>query len=104
VDGALGYDALLSPWATMAVDLLASWEIGTSRLRVPPPVQYLAPAHRTLDVTNIPGQPDNLMSLNLGFKFRTRRGIQLVTNALFPLRDSGLQPSVAWTGGLEYNF
>lgn len=104
VDGALGYDVLLSPWATMAVDVLGSWEIGASRLRVPPSVLYLAPARRTLDVTNIPGQHDDLMSLNLGFKFRTRRGIQIVTNALFPLRDSGLQPSVAWTGGLEYNF
>jgi hypothetical protein len=104
VDGALGYDALLSPWATMAVDVLGSWEIGASRLHVPKPVLYLAPARRTLDVTNIPSQPDNLMSLNLGFKFRTQRGIQIVTNALFPLRNSGLQPSVAWTGGLEYNF
>jgi hypothetical protein len=104
IDGALGYDALLSPWATMAVDMLGSWEIGASRLHVPPPVQYLAPAKRTLDVTNIPSQPDNLMSLNFGFKFRTRRGIQIVTNSLFPLRNSGLQPSVAWTAGLEYNF
>jgi hypothetical protein len=104
IDGALGYDALLSPWATMAVDMLGSWEIGSSRLHVPPPVHYLAPASRTLDVTNIPGQPDNLMSLNFGFKFRTRRGIQIVTNSLFPLRNSGLQPSVAWTAGLEYNF
>ena len=39
-----------------------------------------------------------------GFKFQTPRGILLTTNALFPLRNSGMQPSVVWTGGLEYNF
>jgi hypothetical protein len=44
------------------------------------------------------------MALSFGFKFRTRRGIEIVTNALFPLRDSGLQPNVAWTGALQYNF
>ena len=41
---------------------------------------------------------------SVGFKFQTPRGILLVTNALFPLRNSGLQPAVVWTGGLEYNF
>ena len=55
-------------------------------------------------VTNIPSQPDNYMGLSFGFKFRTHRGIEIVTNALFPLRDSGLQPNVAWTGALQYNF
>ena len=103
VDANLGYDALLAPWATMAVDVLGSWQIGKSRLRVPAPVFY-PPQGRTLDVTNIPSQQDNYMSLNIGFKFQTQRGIQVVTSALFPLRDSGLQPSVVWTGGLEYNF
>jgi hypothetical protein len=45
------------------------------------------------------------MSFNFGFKFRTRRGLQIVTSALFPLRDSALlQPTIAWTGGVEYSF
>jgi hypothetical protein len=104
VDATLGYDALLSPWATMAFDVLSSWEIGTSHLRVPAPVQYQAPVVRTLDVTNIPAQQDNFLSIAVGFKFTTKRGIQIITNALFPLRDSGLQPGVMWTGGLGYNF
>jgi hypothetical protein len=54
--------------------------------------------------TNIPGQRDDLMAASLGFKFATQRGILLVTNALIPLRNSGLQPNVVWTGGIEYNF
>ena len=104
VDAALGYDALLAPWATMAVDVLSSWQIGASHLKVPSPVQYQKPVARTLDVTNIPAQRDNYMSIALGFKFATKRGIQIVTNALFPLRDAGLQPGVMWTGGVAYNF
>jgi hypothetical protein len=67
-------------------------------------VVFLAPLRHTVEVTNIPSQQDDLLSMSIGFKFRTTRGIQIVTNALFPLRDSGLQPSVMWTGGVEYNF
>ena len=104
VDVAAGYDALLAPWATTVFDLLGSWQVGKSKLQVPAPVVYDAPVRRSFDVTNIPSQQDNYMSATVGFKFATRRGIQIVTNALFPLRNSGLQPSVMWTGGLEYNF
>jgi hypothetical protein len=103
-DLTLGYDALLAPWATMAFDVLSSWESGSSHLKVPVPVQYQAPVERTLNVTNIPPQQDNSISMSMGFKFTTKRGIQIVTNALFPLRDSGLQPNVMWTGGIGYNF
>lgn len=104
VDVVLGFDDLLSQWATIAVDVLGSWQLGASHLQVPAPVLYLAPTRRTMDVTNIPNKRDDLMSFNVGFKFRTRRGIQLVTSALFPLRDSALQPTVGWTGGVEYVF
>lgn len=104
VETALGFDGLLSPWATIAVDVLGSWQTGASRLQLPPPVQYQAPVPRTMEVTNIPIQRDDLLSFNFGFKFRTRRGVQIVTSALFPLRDSALQPTIAWTGGVEYAF
>lgn len=101
---ALGFDELLSPWATIALDVLGDWEIGASRLHLPPPVVYQAPAPHTMDVTSIPGRGDDLLSLNVGFKFRTQRGIQIITSALFPLRDSALQPTVSWAGGVEYVF
>lgn len=104
VETSAGFDALLSPWSTMAVDLLGSWQVGSSKVDVPPPVQYQAPAPHQVEVTNIPSRRDDFLSLSLGFKLRTRGGLQFVTNALFPLRDSGLQPTVMWTGGLEYVF
>jgi hypothetical protein len=104
IEGNVGFDKLVAPWATLAFDLIGSWQVGTQKLDVPPPVQFQAPVARTLEVTNIPSQHDNPLGLSLGFKFRTRGGAQVVTNALFPLHDAGLQPSVMWTGGLEFNF
>lgn len=100
----LGFDQLIAPFATMAVDVLSDWQLGDSKLLIPPPVQYVAPYPHQQVVSNIPNQRDNLMSATLGWKFTTHRGIQLVTDALVPLRNSGLQPSVVWTGGIEYNF
>jgi hypothetical protein len=100
----LGFDQLLAPFATMAFDVLSDWQIGDSKLVVPGPVQYIAPYPHQVIPTNIPGQRDDLMAASLGFKFATQRGILLVTNALIPLRNSGLQPNVVWTGGIEYNF
>jgi hypothetical protein len=104
VEGNAGFDNLLAPWATMAFDILGSWQVGASKIGLPSPVQYNAPFPYTLQVTNLPSRRDDFLSMSFGFKFRTRRGIQLVTNALFPLRDAGLQPQAMWTGGLEYSF
>jgi hypothetical protein len=100
----LGFDNAVSASTTLAVDLLSEWQLGESKLDIPGPVQYQLPYAHTVTPTNIPDQRDDLMSASIGFKFQTPRGILLVTNALFPLRNSGMQPSVVWTGGLEYNF
>ena len=100
----LGFDNAVSASTTLAVDLLSEWQLGESKLEIPGPVQYQLPYAHAVTPTNIPDQPDDFMSASIGFKFQTPRGILLVTNALFPLRNSGMQPSVVWTGGLEYNF
>jgi hypothetical protein len=100
----VGFDNLLAPWATMALDVLGSWQVGASPITLPAPIQYDTPFPYTLDVTNLPSRRDNFMNLSMGFKFRTKRGIQIVTNAMVPLSDAGLQPGVMWTGGVEYNF
>lgn len=104
VEANAGFDQLLAPWATMAVDVLGSWQAGASKIDVPAPVQYDAPFPYSLQVTNIPSRRDNFVNAAVGFKFRTKRGIQIVSNALVPLLDAGLQPRVTWTGGLEYTF
>ena len=100
----VGFDQLVATHITTTFDLLSDWQIGASKLVIPPPVQYQAPYPHSQIVSNIPNQKDDYASASIGFKFQTQRGIVLVTNALFPLRNSGLQPSVVWSGGLEYNF
>jgi hypothetical protein len=100
----VGFDQLLAPFATMAFDVLSDWQIGTSKLTIPPPVQYIAPYPHQVFPTNIPSQRDDLMNASLGFQFTTHRGILFVANALVPLRTSGLQPTIVWTGGIAYNF
>ncbi|HET7297011.1 MAG TPA: transporter [Gemmatimonadales bacterium] len=100
----VGFDHLMAPWATIAVDLVSELQVGESKLRLPGPVTYDLPFRRTIDVTNIPNQRDDLIDGSFGFKFTTRAGITLVANTLFPLNRGGLRPNVLWTTGLEYNF
>lgn len=99
-----GFDHLLASWATLAVDFLSEWQVGDSKLSVPPPIVYQTPYARTVATTDIPNQRDDLLAASIGMKFATARGITLVANALFPLRDSGVTSATVWTAGLEYNF
>ena len=41
---------------------------------------------------------------SLGTKVNAGPGLSLVANLLIPVRQGGLQPNIAWTGGLEYSF
>src|SRR6266705_5331637 len=100
----VGFDHVMAPWATMAVDLVSELQVGESKLRLPGPVTYDLPFRRTIDVTNIPNERDDLINGSFGFKFTTRSGITLVANTLVPLNRGGLRPNVLWTAGLEYNF
>ena len=100
----VGFDHLMAPWATMAVDLVSELQVGESKLRLPGPVTYDLPFRRTIDVTNIPNERDDLINASFGFKFTTHAGITLVGNTLWPLNRGGLRPNVLWTAGLEYNF
>ncbi len=100
----VGFDHLMAPWATMAVDVISELQVGESKMRLPGPVTYDLPFRRTIDVTNLPNQRDDLIDGSFGFKFTTHAGIILVANTRWPLNRGGLRPSVLWTAGLEYNF
>ena len=99
-----GFDQPVSPWATLAVDLLSEWELGASGLVLPGQVTIQYPFIRTVDPTNLPNLKDHRINGSLGFKFRTPGGPIVVTNALVPLRRGGLQANVVWTVGLDLNF
>ncbi len=98
---ALGFDHSL---ATLAVDFLSEFQVGTSNLTVPDPVTIQAPFTRIIESANIPQVRDDLLTGSLGFKFVTGVGVTVVTSALWPLNDGGLRPDAAWNLGFEYNF
>src|SRR5690348_676719 len=100
----VGFDHVMAPWASLAVDLVSELQVGESKLTLPGPVTYDLPFRRTIDVTNIPSERDDLINGSFGFKFTTHSGITLVGNTLWPLNRGGLRPNVLWTAGLEYNF
>jgi len=100
----VGFDHVMAPWATLAVDLVSELQVGESKLRLPGTVTYDAPFRRTVDPTNIPSTRDDQINASFGFKFATGSGIMIVANTLWPLNRGGLRPNVLWTAGIEYNF
>ncbi len=99
-----GFDQPVSSWATLAVDVISEWEVGSGGLVLPGTVNYQFPVERSIQPTNIPELRDHRLHGSLGFKFRTPGGPILVTNALVPLRRGGLQANLVWTIGLDANF
>jgi hypothetical protein len=102
--GTLGFDHLLAPWATLAVDLVSQLQVGDSPLQVPGPVVIQAPYVRTIRPSAIPDRRDDLVDGSIGAKLAAADGLTVVGNAEWPLNRGGLRPDVIWTFGLEYNF
>jgi hypothetical protein len=100
----VGFDHLLAPWATLAVDLISQLQVGDSPLQVPGPVNYEAPFHRTVVPTVIPDSRDDLVDGSLGVKLTAAPGLIVLGNGAWSLNRGGLRPEVIWTAGLEYNF
>lgn len=99
-----GFDHLLAPWATLAVDLISQLQVGESPLQVPGPVHIEAPYHRTIIPTVIPDTRDDLVDGSIGVKLTAAQGLTVVGNSEWSLNRGGLRPDVIWTAGLEYNF
>jgi hypothetical protein len=100
----LGFDHLLAPWATLAVDVLSQLQVGESPLQVPGPVHIEAPYHRTITPTVIPDSRDDIVDGSLGVKLTAAPGLTVVANGEWSLNRGGLRPDVIWAAGLEYNF
>jgi hypothetical protein len=100
----VGFDQLMASWATLAVDVIGQWQVGTNPLVLPGPVSFTVPYERRVEPTSIPNRKDNLLDGSFGFKFGTGRGLTFVTNALVPLNNGGMRGKLAWTTGLEYRF
>ena len=99
-----GFDHMLAPWATLAIDVLSELQVGDTKLRVPDPVLIQTPFRREVLPTDIPNARDDIFNASVGFKFIAAPGLAIVTNSLWPLNRGGLRPNVTWTLGAEYNF
>lgn len=100
----VGFDQLMAPWATLAVDVIGQWQVGTNPLVLPGPVTFTTPNQRKAIPTNIPNRNDSLLDGSLGFKLNVGKGATVMANALVPLNKGGLRGNLAWTTGLEYRF
>jgi hypothetical protein len=102
--GTVGFDHLLAPWATLAVDVISQLQVGDSPLQVPGPVVIQSPYVRTIQPTTIPDTRDDVVDGSFGLKLTTATGLTIVANGEWPLNRGGLRPNVIWTAGIEYNF
>ncbi|HEV7365449.1 MAG TPA: hypothetical protein VGN76_06355 [Gemmatimonadales bacterium] len=100
----VGFDHLMAPWATLAIDVLSELQVGESPLQVPGPVMIEAPYHRVIIPTVIPDSRDDIVSGSVGLKLTAAPGLTVVGNSVWSLNRGGLRPDVIWTAGLEYNF
>lgn len=102
--GTVGFDHLLAPWATLAVDVISQLQVGDSPLQVPALVVIQSPYVRTVTPSSIPDRRDDLVDGSIGVKLTTAPGLTLIANTQWPLNRGGLRPDLIWTVGLEYNF
>jgi hypothetical protein len=101
---AVGFDNQMASWATVAADLLMSFQVGETKQTLPGDLVYTTPIDRRIQSTSVPNRSEDLVNLSLGMKFRVRGGAILVVNGIAPLKKSGMQPDFIWTGGLEGAF
>ncbi|MGE0158555.1 MAG: hypothetical protein AB7T31_04030 [Gemmatimonadales bacterium] len=100
----LAADNLLSEWATLAVGLESELQVGDNKFVLPADIVLQDPFVRRIPATNVPNKSGDLLRASIGGKFTVRGGTVLVVNALFPLREVGLQPDFVWTVGLDFPF
>jgi hypothetical protein len=100
----VGFDQLMAPWATLALELISEWQVGDNKISLPGPIEFDAPFPRRLEATSIKSARENIVEASAGMKFVVRGGTTIITNAIIPLARVGLQPNVVWSTGLEFSF
>jgi hypothetical protein len=99
-----GFDHVLAPWATIAIDAVSELQVGQEGLRVPDPVIIDVPFRRVVRPALIPNTRDDVVNGSFGAKFLGAPGLTVVVNTLWPLNRGGLRANVVWTAGIEYSF
>lgn len=99
-----GFDDLIAPRVTLAVDMVSELQVGESNLRLPGPVTYDAPFHRVIQPTSIPDTRDDLVNGSFGGKYELPNGFTAVANLLVPLNRGGMRSNLMFTAALEFNY
>ena len=102
--GTLGFDNQMTPWATLAFSLVSQWQVGDSKLTLPPEIALDTPFVRRFAATSIPVRRDDRLEASIGAKFNVRGGTVLVLNGILPIKRASLQPDFVWTAGFEFSF
>jgi len=100
----VGFDHLMAPNVTLAVDVLSNLQVGQSKFRLPQTVHIQYPFERHVQPTSIPETRDNIVDGSFGFKISHPTGVTAIVNALVPLNAGGLRGRKVFTAGLEYGF
>ncbi len=98
-----GFDQLLSPQFTLAIDLLGNLQMGDG-VEFPREAVFDVPSSYTVDLTNIPDAKDHILDLSVGGKFAASDNFRVIGNLFVPLNSGGLRSSLGWTAGLELDF
>jgi hypothetical protein len=99
-----GFDHVMVPNVTLALDVLSNLQVGESKVKLPLPVHYDYPFNREIRPTSIPEMRDNIVDGSLGFKYTHPSGATAIVNALVPLNAGGIRGRVVYAVGLEYAF
>jgi hypothetical protein len=99
-----GFDQVVAPWATLAIDVVSELQVGQGGLRVPDPVVIESPFRRVIRPALIPNTRDDIVNGSIGAKLTAAPGLTVVVNSLWPLNRGGLRANLVWTAGLEYGF
>ena len=100
----VGFDQLVSRAFTLAIDAIGEYQLSDNEVDIPEPVQITAPFARTIIPTNLPGAKDHLLHTSIGVRYSRPNGLAALVNALIPIKAGSLQPRVAWTAVMEFEF
>ncbi len=99
-----GFDQLVSPSVTLAIDLLGSWALGDAAFDLPGDIEFDVPQRRTVRSSNISNMSDDRLDGSIGAKFSLPQDTRIITNVLVPLNSGGMRPSFVWSIGVERLF
>jgi hypothetical protein len=100
--GTVGFDALVAPRFTVAADLIGEWQMGDSKIPLPPAARFADGS--MVRRTTLPDMRDDVLGGSFGAKLGIGSVLTAVANVIVPFTNGGLRSSAIWTVGGELNY